>query len=621
MIRSRLLPALLAAVLLPGRRRPRKSLGVTACPCSESRNTRPISAHFDYVNPDAPKGGLVRSRRAGPLRQLQPVRRRREGRRSRTGIGLVYDTLMTAALDEIEHRIRAARRELCAIRPTSPPSPSGCAPEARWHDGQPVTRRRRGLLLRDPQGEPARLRLLLRQRDEGRADGRARGHLHLRREGQPRTAADRRAAHRPAEALVGGNGADGRKRDVTQTTLEPPLGSGPYRLKSFDAGRTAGYERVPDYWGKDLQRERRARTISTRSASSTIRDSTVLLEAFKGDRYDLRTENSARNWATAYDFPAVKEGRVVLEEFPDARLRRHAGLRLQPAPADNSRTSACGAPSTTPSTSRTSTAPSSSACTSASTASSRHRARLLRTAGGPGAGDPGERARQGRRHGLHDALHEPGRRHAGGVARQPARGACRLLQEAGYELKRPAARQQGNGRAAHHRVPELRPEPGALRAALQAGAGAASASRVTLRIVDHAQYQNRLRTSTSTSPRRCGRNRSRPATSSATSGARKAADRPGSRNLAGIKDPGVDALIERVIFAKDRDELVAATQALDRVLLAHNYVVPQWYLAVIPHRALEPLRPARDVAGHCGGFPDDLVVGRGARPQKSGEPP
>ena len=81
-------------------------------------------------------------------------------------------------------------------------------------------------------------------------------------------------------------------------------------------GRIAAYERVPDYWGKDLP-VNRGRHNFDEIRFEYFRDSTVLLEAFKGDRYDLRTENSARNWATAYDFPAVQEGRVVLEEFPE----------------------------------------------------------------------------------------------------------------------------------------------------------------------------------------------------------------------------------------------------------------------------------------------------------------
>src|SRR5262249_51774760 len=107
----------------------------------------------------------------------------------------------------------------------------------------------------------------------------------------------------------------GHKRDVTQTTLEPPLGSGPYRLKDFAPGRTLVYEKVDNYWGKDLNV-----IIGTRNFQTIryeyFRDSTVALEAFKADQVDCRFENSARDGANSYVFPAVRDHRVIREEFP-----------------------------------------------------------------------------------------------------------------------------------------------------------------------------------------------------------------------------------------------------------------------------------------------------------------
>src|SRR4029077_9635989 len=107
----------------------------------------------------------------------------------------------------------------------------------------------------------------------------------------------------------------GNKRDVRTTTLEPPLGNGAYRIKEFVPGRSIVYERVKDYWGKDLP-VNIGRANFDELRFEYFRDSTVALEAFKGDQLDWRTENSAKNWATAYDFPAVLDKRVVLEEFP-----------------------------------------------------------------------------------------------------------------------------------------------------------------------------------------------------------------------------------------------------------------------------------------------------------------
>ena len=112
-----------------------------------------------------------------------------------------------------------------------------------------------------------------------------------------------------------GSDANGRKRDIGATTLEPPLGNGAYRIKDFSPGRTVTYERVKDYWAKDLNINL-GRDNFDELRFEYFRDSTVALEAFKADHIDWRTENSAKNWATAYSFPAVKDKRVVLEEFP-----------------------------------------------------------------------------------------------------------------------------------------------------------------------------------------------------------------------------------------------------------------------------------------------------------------
>ena len=125
-----------------------------------------------------------------------------------------------------------------------------------------------------------------------------------------------------------GTDKSGNKRDVTQTTLEPPLGSGPYRVKEFAPGRTIVYEKVADYWGKNLNVKIGTYNFQT-FRYEYFRDSTVALEAFKGDQVDWRTENSAKDWATAYDFPALREKKVVKEEFPIRSIRRDAGLRLQ----------------------------------------------------------------------------------------------------------------------------------------------------------------------------------------------------------------------------------------------------------------------------------------------------
>src|ERR1043165_6007688 len=122
-----------------------------------------------------------------------------------------------------------------------------------------------------------------------------------------------------------GPDGEGRKRDIAATTLEKPLGSGPYRIKEFVAGRSVTAERVKDYWGEKLPLR-----IGTNNFDELrfefFRDNLVALEAFKADQADWIQENSAKQWATAYDFPAVAEKRVVKEEFPVNSVGRLQGF-------------------------------------------------------------------------------------------------------------------------------------------------------------------------------------------------------------------------------------------------------------------------------------------------------
>ena len=147
-----------------------------------------------------------------------------------------------------------------------------------------------------------------------------------------------------------GSDASGKKRDIGATTLEPPLGNGAYRIKEFVPGRSVTYGRVKDYWAKDLN-VNIGRDNFDEIRFEYFRDPTVALEAFKADHADWRIENSAKNWATAYDFSAVNEKRVILGDSPSA-----TGGSCGPSPstrgATSSRMQGCGARSISPSTSR-----------------------------------------------------------------------------------------------------------------------------------------------------------------------------------------------------------------------------------------------------------------------------
>ena len=131
---------------------------------------------------------------------------------------------------------------------------------------------------------------------------------------------------------------------MADTTLEPPLGSGPHRIGTFEAGQSIVYERVADYWGGNLNVRVGHDNFDTTLRFDYFGDLTVMFEAFTADDLDWHVENTARRWATGYDFPAVREKRVVLEEFPirsvgvmqafafNTRLPKFKDTRLRAAP-------------------------------------------------------------------------------------------------------------------------------------------------------------------------------------------------------------------------------------------------------------------------------------------------
>jgi microcin C transport system substrate-binding protein len=366
---------------------------------------------------------------------------------------------------------------------------------------------------------------------------------------------------------------NGNPRDVSATTLEPPLASGPYRVKAFEPGRTIVYERVKDYWGKDLPvRVGTANFDEIRYVY--FRDATVAFEAFKADQLDWRTQDSAQQWVTGYNFPAVLAKRVLKEEFPlrssgvmqcfafntrrdkfkDPRVRHAFNFALDFEEINKQLFYG-----------------------QYERINSYFYGTELAASGLPG---PDELA-----------LLEPLRdkvppevfttaytNPVGGnptAARNNLRDGLRLMREAGYEIRdqRLVDTKTGNQLS----VELLGNEPVFERVNLFYKPGLERMGiAVSIRTIDETQYENRLRSRDfdiiihswpqSLSPG----NEQRGFWGSA------AADQPGSENYVGIKNPAVDALIERVIFAKSRADLVAATKALDRVLLWNHYVVPQW---------------------------------------------
>jgi microcin C transport system substrate-binding protein len=555
--------------------------------------------HFDYVDPNAPKGGLVRLGVQDTFDNFNLFVAGVKGALE-SGIPLIYDTLMEQAQDEV-----STEYGLLAEAVRHPPDNSSVTyrlrKEARWHDGKPVTPADVVFSFETLKANSPQYAFYYKNVAKAEQTGEREVTFTISEKG-----------NRELPQIIGqlpvlpkhwweGKSADGRQRSATETTLEPPLGSGPYRLKHFDAGRHAVYERVPDYWGKDLP-VNKGRHNFGEVRYEYYRDSTVLLEAFKGDRYDWRVENSARNWSTAYDFPAVKEGRVVRETFPvratgvmqafvlnlrrpkfqDERVRRAFNLAFDFE--DINRTIFYGLYK------RTNSFFAGTELASSGLPEGREREILesLRDKVPPSVlTTPYENPVSG----------SPER------VRANLREALRLMQEAGYELKgqRLVDKRTGEPFAVEYLGYDQSQERFVMPYVQALGRIGIT---MNIRTVDAAQFQNRLRSfdfdvttdvwAQSLSPG----NEQREFWGSA------AADRQGSRNTAGIKDAAVDVLIEMIVFAKDREELVAATKALDRVLLHHNYVVPQFRSGeTLTARWDRSSRPARLPTYGGSGFP------------------
>ena len=262
--------------------------------------------HFDYVNPDAPKGGTFRQAGFGGFDSLNPYINKGV---PADDIGLIYDTLMTQSLDEpfTEYGLVAGKIEKA---PDNSWVRFYLRPEARFHDGHPIhaddvvftfnTLIKQGaplfrgyyadvaeVIAEDPQ------RVLFKfKHNNNRELPLILGQLPVL----------------PKHWWEG--------RDFTKGNLEVPLGSGPYQVAEVKAGRSIRYERVKDYWGKDLAVNRGFYNFDVMT-TDYYRDNSVALEALKAGQFDYRLETAAKSWATAYDVPAVRQKRLILEELPN----------------------------------------------------------------------------------------------------------------------------------------------------------------------------------------------------------------------------------------------------------------------------------------------------------------
>jgi microcin C transport system substrate-binding protein len=526
---------------------------------------------FDYVNPDAPKGGVARQISIGTFDNFNPTVAGVKGSIA-AAVGLIYESLTTPSEDEVSTEYGALAESV-----SHPDDFSSVTyrlrPQAKWHDGEPVT----------PDDVIFSLDSFKKYHPQYSA--------YYRHVVKAEKAGERDVkftfdapGNRELPQIVGqltvlpkhwweGTDSEGRKRDISATTLEKPLGSGAYRIKEFVAGRSIVLERAKDYWGRDLN-VNIGRHNFDELRYEYFRDSTVAIEAFKGDQVDWRTENSAKNWATAYDFPAVAEKRVLLEEFlnrssgsmqgfalnirrdkfADPRVRRALNFAFDfeemnkqiffgqykriSSYFDGTELASSGLPQ-------------GRELEILETVRAQVPADVFTTAyTNPVGGNP---------EAVRDNLHE----------------AWRLLKEAGYEVRDRKLVDVKTGTQFAFEL--LGEDPSFERVMLFFKPSLERLGiAVSVRTIDPTQYENRLRNWDFDIVVASWGESLSPGNEQREFWGSQSADMAGSRNIIGIKNPAIDKLIERVIYTKDRDDLVAATRALDRVLLWNHYVVPQW---------------------------------------------
>jgi len=520
----------------------------------------PDFTHFDYLNPDAPKGGFVRLSSPGTFDSFN--RYIPKG----TAAGIGYQTLMYEGDDEA-----FTLYGLIAESVEWPEDRSwiifNLRPEARWHDGVPIT-----------------------------ADDVIYSLATLKEKGIPQyrlyyhnvTAAEKLGPRRVKFTFSGGVNRElplimgqlpvmpkhyweAEGRDFSQTTLEPPLTSGPYRIGDFEAGRFIELKRVEDYWGKDLPVSR-GRDNFDRIRIDFYRDETVTREALKAGDIDIFIEYSAKDWALTYDIAALHDGSLVKKKFEDhssggmqayfintrrakfqdRRLRRalayvydfkwlnkniYYGLYEQPnSYFYGTELAASGLPTG-------------------------EELKIL------------ERFRGRVPEEVFTTPYSMPETDGSGFSRANLKKAFELLAEAGWEVRDLRLTNVATGEPmsleilAHQQSLERAVLP-FIRNLKRLGIDA------RLTVVDTSQYINRLRDYDFDMIISGSRQSLSPGNEQREYWGSMAADQPDSRNLAGIKDPVVDELIDLVISAPDRESLVARTRALDRVLLWGHYTIP-----------------------------------------------
>jgi microcin C transport system substrate-binding protein len=527
----------------------------------------PDFAHFEYVNPDAPKGGRIATVGTAAMSTFDSFNGYILKGDPAQGLALLFDTLTARAYDEPDAMYGLVART-ADVAPDKSSVTFELRPEAHFSDGSPLTAEDvcDSFRLLSTEGHE-RIKITIR-------DVKACTVVTPTTVRYDFSGENTRDLPLIVAALPIFSKAYYSTHDFTKTTLEPPLGSGPYRIGSFRQGQTVSFVRRPDYWGKDLPVNRGQNNFDE-IRYEYYRDTTAGFEALKAGLLDLKEDFSSKSWATGYEgLPAIKEGRLIKEELPDEtmsgaqgffinlRREKFRDIRVRKA-LDlafdfewSNRNLFYGIYQRT---------------------SSFFEGGDLEAEGAPGPAelkflDP---LKSELRPEVFGEVYQPPVTDASGSDRKLLREASRLLDEAGWKADGGVRR---NAKGETLTIEFLENDPVFERIMTPYVRNLKLLGiQATVRLIDEAQYQRRLEdydfdmiVSRFVPPLT-------PGVELRLFFGSEAAKNKGSYNLAGVDLPAVDKLIDKAIRAQDREELKAVCRALDRVLRAEHFWVPHWH--------------------------------------------
>ncbi|QND66947.1 ABC transporter substrate-binding protein [Mesorhizobium loti] len=576
-----LLKSMLAAALL--------AAGLQAARADEWRTTSSLIGeskygdnfqHYDYVNPNAPKGGTLNSVVPGTFDSFNPYIVQGSPAAGLVGFGggLLYDTLMEQATDE-----GSTSHPLIADAYKYPADYSSATyrldPRAKWHDGQPITVDDVIWSFQVLKANSPQYSRYFENVTDAVAISDREVEFHFNQKGNrelPKIIGD--LAVLPKHWWEGTD-ANGKKRNVAKPTLEIPLGSAAYKIASFKAGSEIIWQRVPDYWAAKLPVKIGRENFDTRRYTYILDDNAAWLAFTKGGLEDINREYSSRKWATAYNFPAIQAGDVIKKDFQTQAPQAMQGFVLnqrRPLFQDRLVREALTIPFDFESMNRT------LFFGSNTRTSSYFQGTELASSGLPQGKEleilekyrdklPPELFTQEFKLPVYDSPQ---------AERKYLKQAVDLFAKAGWVIKAGKMVNAKTGAPFKFEILGWNDTDQVIASPYVANLRKIGVD-ATLRIIDQTQYINRVNNFDFDVVTGILQQSDSPGNEQRDFWSSKAADSPGSRNLMGIKDPTVDALVDRIIFATDRDDLVAATHALDRILLWNFYVLPQYYRSVV----------------------------------------